>query len=336
VSAAASTSVTPLSLGADAACTERDPGGLQKPWVALAANRPEPSIFFTPEWLAVARAHDRGHPLTLAIGAPVFGIAALSRDEDGTLRFGGGELTDVQDVLAAPGCEGDAAGAFARWLIATGAPRIELKYVFEDSPTLPVVAPALVAGGYDVERTRLVTSPWMPLPGDFESYVASLRKKERHELRRKIRRLEATARASFRNATEAERGAVLDRFFELHRLSRGVKAEFMTHEVERFFREIADALGALGRLRLGVLSVDGNDAAVLFGFAYRGVHAAYNAAFDPGLSSLSIGIVSHAWAIRDAIAEGLGTYDLLRGDERYKYDLGAQDRFLTRLGATRR
>jgi CelD/BcsL family acetyltransferase involved in cellulose biosynthesis len=327
--------VTPLSLGADAACIERDPGDLQKPWAALAANRPEPSIFFTPEWLAVARAHDRAHPLTLAIGAPVFGIAALSRDDDGTLRFGGGELTDVQDVLAAPGCEGDAAAAFARWLVASGAPRIELSYIFEDSPTLPILAAALAAG-YHVEQTRLVTSPWMALPADFESYVASLGKKARHELRRKIRRLETTAQATYRNATESERAAVLDRFFELHRLSRGVKAAFMTTEVERFFRDIADALGALGRLRLGVLSVDGNDAAVLFGFAYRGVLAAYNAAYDPGLSSLSIGIVSHAWAIRDAIAEGLGTYDLLRGDERYKYDLGAQDRFLARLVATRR
>ncbi len=326
--------MTPLSLGADADCIERDPRDLHQPWAALAANRPEPSIFFTPEWLAIARAHDRGRPLTLAIGAPVFGIAALSRD-DGTLRFGGGELTDVQDVLAAPGCEEDAARVLARWLAASGSPRIELSYLFEDSPTLPVAAETLRAAGYGVEQNRLVTSPWLPLPEDFESYVASLGKKERHELRRKIRRLETTTRASFRHADDSERSAVIDRFFELHRLSRGVKAVFMTPEVERFFRDVADALAPLGRLRLGVLRVGGDDAAVLFGFAYRGVLAAYNAAYDPGLSSLSIGIVSHAWAIRDAIAEGLRTYDLLRGDERYKYDLGARDRFLTQLVAAR-
>jgi len=39
--------------------------------------------------------------------------------------------------------------------------------------------------------------------------------------------------------------------------------------------------------------------------------------------------------VREAIAEGLDTYDLLRGDEPYKYDLGATDRWLSRLEAVR-
>ena len=63
------------------------------------------------------------------------------------------------------------------------------------------------------------------------------------------------------------------------------------------------------------------------------VIALYNAAYDPGLASLSVGIVSHAWAIREAIARRYATYDLLRGDEPYKYDLGAHDRWLGRLDA---
>jgi CelD/BcsL family acetyltransferase involved in cellulose biosynthesis len=109
----------------------------------------------------------------------------------------------------------------------------------------------------------------------------------------------------------------------------------MTPDVERFFRDIADALAPLGRLRLGVLRAHDEDAAVLFGFAYRGTLALYNAAYDPALASLSIGIVSHAWAIREAIRERLDTYDLLRGDEPYKYDLGATDRWLGLLVATR-
>jgi CelD/BcsL family acetyltransferase involved in cellulose biosynthesis len=128
---------------------------------------------------------------------------------------------------------------------------------------------------------------------------------------------------------------VLDRFFALHRLSRGDKANFMTGDVERFFRDIADALAPLDRLRLSVLTFDGEDAAVLFGFALGRVIALYNAAYDPGLASLSVGIVSHAWAIREAIASGYARYDLLRGGEPYKYDLGARDRWLARLDAER-
>jgi CelD/BcsL family acetyltransferase involved in cellulose biosynthesis len=197
------------------------------------------------------------------------------------------------------------------------------------------MAAALGERDYRVERTRVVTSPRLRLATDFESYVQRLGKKERHELRRKIRRLERTTKATFRWASDAERGAALDRFFALHRLSRGEKAAFMTPDVERFFRDIADALAPLDRLRLGVLRAYEQDAAVLFAFAYRGTLAMYNAAYDPALASLSIGIVGHAWAIREAIGERFDTYDLLRGDEPYKYDLGATDRWLGRIEATR-
>ena len=290
----------------------------------------------------MAREHDRAEPVTLAVGDPPLGIAALARDADGTLRFAGGEFTDEQDVVAPPGEERSVATAVARWIASEAPPRVRLEFVPEDAPTLEVMASVLRTRGYGAARSRLIASPRLDLPGDFDTFVQRLGKKERHELRRKIRRLENATEATFRWAsgsgsgtgTDAERGATLDRFFALHRLSRGAKAAFMTPDMERFFRDIADALAPLGRLRLGVLRAHDEDAAVLFAFAYRGTLALYNAAYDPALASLSIGIVSHAWAIREAIAEGFDTYDLLRGDEPYKYDLGGKDRWLGRLEAT--
>jgi CelD/BcsL family acetyltransferase involved in cellulose biosynthesis len=284
----------------------------------------------------VAREHDRAEPVTLAVGDPPRGIAALARDADGTLRFAGGEFTDEQDVVAPPGEARSVATAVARWIASEAPPRVRLEFVPEDAPTLEVIASVLRTRGYRAARSRLIASPRLGLPGDFDTFVQRLGKKERHELRRKIRRLENATEATFRwaSGTDAERGATLDRFFALHRLSRGAKADFMTPDMERFFRDIADALAPLGRLRLGVLRAHDEDAAVLFAFAYRGTLALYNAAYDPALASLSIGIVSHAWAIREAIAEGFDTYDLLRGDEPYKYDLGGKDRWLGRLEAT--
>jgi CelD/BcsL family acetyltransferase involved in cellulose biosynthesis len=94
-------------------------------------------------------------------------------------------------------------------------------------------------------------------------------------------------------------------------------------------------LAPIGRLRLGVVRAYEQDAAVLFGFAYGDTLALWNAAYDPALSSLSLGIASHAFAVREAIADGFKVYDLLRGDEPYKYDLGAVDRWLWRLEAVR-
>ena len=324
-----------LTTGPDAGCIPRAPAELSGAWSQIAERRSPASIFLTPEWIAVAREHDSAEAVTLAVGGDApHGIAALARDLDGTLRFAGGELTDEQDVVAPAGQERSVATAVAEWIAAERPRRIRLEFVPEDAPTLEAIAGVLGARGYQVERSRLITSPRLGLPHEFEGYVQSLGKKERHELRRKIRRLEKATQATFRWATESERGAALDRFFALHRLSRGEKADFMTPNVERFFRDIADTLAPLGRLRLGVLRANDQDAAVLFAFAYRGTLALYNAAYDPALASLSIGIVSHAWAIREAIAERFDTYDLLRGDEPYKYDLGGKDRWLGKLEAS--
>ena len=283
----------------------------------------------------MARAHDTSEPITLAGGEPPYAIAALARSADGTVRFAGGELTDEQDIVAAPSDARAAAAAVARWIAGERPARVLLEYVPDDVPTLDVFAEVLTSSGYRVARERLVTSPRVTLTADFESYVQGLGKKERHELRRKLRRFEGTPGAGFRWAGESERPAVMDRFFALHRLSKGEKAAFMTAETERFFRDIADALAPLGWLRLGVVSAHGEDAAVLFAFAYGDTLALYNAACDPALSSLSLGIASHAYAVRDAIAQRFKIYDLLRGDEPYKYDLGAVDRWLGKLTAVR-
>jgi CelD/BcsL family acetyltransferase involved in cellulose biosynthesis len=304
-------------------------------WSTVAAQRSPASIFLTPEWTRVARAHEQLEPITLSVGDPPYGVAALSREPDGTVRFAGGELTDEQDVVAAPGDCDRAARALARWIADERAPRVLLEYVPDDTPTLDAVAEVLGANGYRVIREKLVTSPRIALAVDFETYVQGLGKKERHELRRKLRRFESVPGTSFRWAKNHELPAVLDRFFALHRLSKGDKAAFMTESAEAFFRDLAQTLAAAGWLRLGVVRAYDQDAAVLFAFAYGDTLALYNAAYDPALGSLSLGIASHAFAVRDAIAQGFKVYDLLRGDEPYKYDLGAVDRWLWRLEAVR-
>jgi len=324
-----------LSTSPDAGCTERVPSQISQAWSALAARRSPASIFLTPEWIAVARAHDPNEQITLAAGDPPYAVAALSRSADGTVRFAGGELTDEQDVCAPSSECASAASAVARWIANERPPRVLLEYVPSDTPTLEAMTATLSDEGYRVTRERLITSPRIALSSDYETYVQGLGKKERHELRRKMRRFEAAPGAGFAWAEERERPAVLDRFFALHRLSKGEKAAFMTGETERFFRDIADALAATRALRLGVVRVHGEDAAVLFAFAYGDTLALYNAAYDPALGSLSLGIASHAYAVRDAIAQGFKVYDLLRGDEPYKYDLGATDRWLWRLDAVR-
>ena len=51
----------------------------------------------------------------------------------------------------------------------------------------------------------------------------------------------------------------------------------------------------------------------------------YNSGYDPDLSFLSMGLISKALVLRNAIEEGRRHLDFLRGNEPYKYDLGGRD-----------
>src|ERR671936_1018267 len=217
----------------DPVCIARDPASLEAEWSELARRRAYPTVFLTPEWIAVARAHDPREQITLRIADR--GIAALARSDDGTISFAGGELSDYEDVVAVPSDVPAVASALADWIAGERA-TARFEYVPEEAGTIAAMAPVLAAAGHDVRVERLVSSPRVALPDTFDAYVQSLARTARHELRRKMRRLETGRRVEFRFAAERERHSVVDRFMTLHRGSRGEKAGFMTAQNERFFR----------------------------------------------------------------------------------------------------
>jgi CelD/BcsL family acetyltransferase involved in cellulose biosynthesis len=162
-----------------------------------------------------------------------------------------------------------------------------------------------------------------------------LRGKDRHEMRRKIRRAEATASLEYVVANDAASlEATLDTFFRLHRLSREhAKRDFMTAEKAAFFRDMAYRLWPQGWFELACLLADGVPVAALCCFTYGTTYAAYNASYHPDYAHLSAGIVLFAHRIRSAIARRFTCFDFLRGDEPYKYRFGATDRPLYQLVA---
>ena len=54
----------------------------------------------------------------------------------------------------------------------------------------------------------------------------------------------------------------------------------------------------------------------------------YNSGFDPRLARFSPGLLLKAYLIKKAIEEKYQIFDFLRGDERYKFNLGAEKRDL--------
>jgi CelD/BcsL family acetyltransferase involved in cellulose biosynthesis len=196
----------------------------------------------------------------------------------------------------------------------------------EYSPTLTIL-PRLAAGlGYGVEIEQENVCPRLELPASFDDYVEGLDRRDRHELRRKLRRLYRSGDVLFHSCQSApEVESHLDDFLRQHGASRHEKALFMTERMARFFRRMALTLAELNLVRLYCLEVNGVRAASVLCFDAGDELLLYNSGYDPDYASLAVGLLSKALALEQAIEQGKRWFDFLRGAESYKYDLGGKD-----------
>jgi CelD/BcsL family acetyltransferase involved in cellulose biosynthesis len=189
--------------------------------------------------------------------------------------------------------------------------------------------PAIVrSAGHRVEVTQEDVAPYIPLPARYEEYLAErVDKKQRHEIRRKQRRAEREAVVGFYLVgPEHDLQREMDDFIALQQMSRPDKEEFMTPEMQRFFRYLARRMLDAGYLRLAFLTLNGVKAATYFSFTYKGHLLLYNSGYDTAdFAHLSPGWVLLAYLIQYAIADGFKVFDFLQGDEAYKYHFGSQD-----------
>jgi CelD/BcsL family acetyltransferase involved in cellulose biosynthesis len=257
-----------------------------------------------------------------------------SVQEGGWTLLGGGQVADYLDALVAP----DHAEAFWREFLERGLPDLgvgPLRFpgLVEGTPALSLLPPICREKGISCIVEEIDRAPFVSLSGSFEEYLERLGKKERHELRRKMRRAgELLPGLSFRVTRTAEELANdLPSFLDLHRKSHPAKEAFMDEGMATFFREVAEGFLASGRLRLGFLSTQGVDIASVFQFRTDGALLLYNSGYDPGYRTANPGLVLIARSIELAVGEGCAEYDFLRGTERYKYDLGGVDRVVYRL-----
>ena len=258
----------------------------------------------------------------------LLGIAPLMSDGGALTFLGDRDLSDYFDFIVPD-------GAAERFYPALWERITEMDWSVLDLPSLPFGSltlshlPRLAeSAGMKVEIAEDETTPKADLPDSWDDFLAGLRKKDRHELRRKLRRLD---RESEYRQYAAETGDSLadsmGDFFRLLRASRDDKRAFMTEPRERFFTDIAREASARGVFSLYFLEVDGERVAgcICFDGGVDGGCLLYNSGYDPAYSKLSVGLLNKALAMRSAIEDGRGAFNFLKGNERYKYNLGGRD-----------
>ena len=309
-------------------------------WEELHGRGPGTSPFLSPRFLLPwHRAFGAGCDVRVARwapdGGPDEGLLFLCRcGEEGWTFLGGEKVADYLDALVAP----VHAGAFwreflERGLSTLGGGPLVLPGLVEGTPALSILPPICRERGLACSVEEMDRAPFVSLPGSFEEYFERLGGKERHELRRKMRRAgELLPGLAFRvTRTPGELANDLPSFVELHRKSHPGKEAFMDEAMAAFFREVAEGFLVSGRLRLAFLSTKGTDVASVFQFRSGGALLLYNSGYDPAHRAANPGLVLIARSIGQAVDEGCTEYDFLRGTERYKYDLGGVDRVVYRL-----
>jgi CelD/BcsL family acetyltransferase involved in cellulose biosynthesis len=254
-------------------------------------------------------------------GGKVAGIAPLLVENRRASLIGDPEVCDHLDLAAA-----ERTGEFCRALLdcvkAEGIAQLELSPLRPDSAVITALVPAARARGYPVFIGEEGVLFEVELPGSWEGYLELLSGKQRHEVRRKLRRLENGSAAEFRILEEPPAlRAAMDDFLVLFRQNREDKAAFMSDRMEAYFRLLVEYVPGM---RIGFLDVDGTPAAGVLCCDHEGTRYLYNSGYDNSLAQLSVGILCKIFSIRESITRGLKRYDFLKGHETYKRQLGGR------------
>jgi CelD/BcsL family acetyltransferase involved in cellulose biosynthesis len=236
---------------------------------------------------------------------------------------GGTEVTDYLDLIAVAGREEEVWKALLPVLAEVPWRAVDLRPVPGASSTAGLLTGLAASTGLTCRTEVEDGCPVIELPETWDGYLAGLSGKDRHELRRKLRRAEAGRPRVEVARTPAAMAALLDGFVALHRRSKVGKARFMDEPMEAFFRELGRALAAAGLAALWMLWLEERPAAALFCLEQGGTVSLYNSGFDPEARAMSPGVVLIARTIEDAVTRGFRRYDFLRGEEPYKYGFGA-------------
>jgi CelD/BcsL family acetyltransferase involved in cellulose biosynthesis len=204
------------------------------------------------------------------------------------------------------------------------------------SPTLAALKGEAEKRGWTHHEEIYHPTPRIPLNGSFEDYLARIDKKQRHEIRRKMRRAaESDKRVQFRivNGTE-DINAEINSFFDLMVQDSG-KAGFLHPAMREQMTVTIQNAHKHGYLWLAFLEIEGDKTAASLNFDYKNKLWGYNSGVSSEHRELSPGWVLLAHTIEWCCENGRYEFDFMRGDEEYKYRFGGVNQYVMRVRVTK-
>jgi CelD/BcsL family acetyltransferase involved in cellulose biosynthesis len=273
----------------------------------------------------------------------IIGIAPFFESEyrgkQSLLFVGSFNISDYLDFIVKPAHLQDFLSGLLNFLImkeGTSWQSIVLYNLLEHSPTIPLLEKLTKHLNISLQVEVLEPAPYIPLPSNWETYLADLNKKRRHEIRRKIRRAEENAQllrwyiVQDHCSLETE----IEAFLTLMAQDK-TKSTFLTDLMRDQMNNILKWALNKDILQLSFLEINGEKAAGYFCFDYHNRIWVYNSGFDNRFREFSPGWVLLIYLIQWAIENGREVFDLMRGGEAYKYRFGAIDRQVVKVTINR-
>lgn len=329
--------------------TEKGFEEIREEWTELLAHSSSDCIFLTWEWLHTWWKHFAGrrtlHVLIIRNGGQVIAIAPLASTSTmltrvtrvRTLEFlGTGSVgSDYLDIIARRGSENKVIEVLADYFRSEQCV-IDLKQLLANHSLALKLAAVLKKEHWKSAEIRTNVCPFIDLAGQtWKSFLAGLGPNHRYNFHRRLKNLHRNFDAKFECvAAEDQRSAALRELVDLHNKrmrDRGGSDGLQSAELVAFHEELTRLALAKGWLRLFVLTLNGESAAALYGFAYGKKFYFYQSGFDPRYLPYSVGLVTMGLAVEAAIEGGAEEFDLLHGDEKYKSLWAREHRDLGRL-----
>ncbi len=298
-------------------------------WRDSTGDLPWDTFFVLPPWVRVWQQHfapDADFRFAAVMRDDcLIGIAPLLVRGGTACLTGSADVCDFVDFIVARGAETDFSNALLGHLAGSAISVLQMPSLRPDSIARRWLLPVAREHGYQVSMVEDDVSLERDLPATWEDYLLLLSTKQRHEVRRKLRRLQEAGAVSYRFIEDpGEIPAFIETFLGFFVESRSDKATFLTSQMDDFFRAMTLATFEAGLLRPAVLELDSVPVAAVLAFDYQDVVYLYNSGYDPEYRSLSVGIASKVLYIKDCIIRGRKKFDFLKGGEHYKYQLGGE------------
>lgn len=205
----------------------------------------------------------------------------------------------------------------------------------DSSPTLAALKTESTQRGWAHLEEMYRPTPRIALNGDFEEYLGRVEKKQRHEIRRKMRRAEESGRGvRWFISDMADVEAEIDAFLGLMEQDQN-KAGFLHEPMRVQMRANIRAAHENGWLSLAFLEADGQRIAAYLNFDYNNKLWGYNAGVNRDFMDLSPGWVLLGHILQWCCENNRTEFDFMRGDEEYKYRFGAVNQYVMRAKLTR-